>query len=77
MRVTSRSGSRCAAWSDGVDGEIIFGDEVGDDRLAVADRLAIVDNVGKLPARSGRRVEDVLVGNGTPASLRKAKTFSP
>jgi hypothetical protein len=41
---------------------MIFGDEVGDDSLAVADRLAIVSDVGELPARS----------YGTPASLRKA-----
>ena len=31
---------------------MIFGDEVGDDSLAVADRLAIVSDVGELPARS-------------------------
>ena len=51
---------------------MIFGDEVGDDRLAVADRLGIVNDVGKLPARSGAASKMCLWMNGTPASLRKA-----
>ena len=60
-----------------VDGQAVFADEVRDDRVAVADRLAVVDDVGKLPARRGRGVEDVLMVNGTPVNLRNAKTLRP
>jgi len=35
----------------GVDGEAIFSYQMRDDGLAVADRLAVVDDVGQLPAR--------------------------
>jgi hypothetical protein len=34
---------------------------MGDDGIAVADRLAVVDDVGQLPARGRRRIENVLV----------------
>ena len=44
-----------------VDRQPILGDEAGDDGIAVADRLAVVDEVGKLPAWRCRRVENVLV----------------
>ncbi len=44
-----------------VDGETIFAGDVGDDRLAVAQRFAVIDDVGKLAARRRGRVEDVLV----------------
>ena len=47
-----------------VDGEVVFAREVRDDRVAVADRLAVVDDIGKLAARRGRSVEDVLVREG-------------
>ena len=36
-------------------------DQVSDDGLAVADYLAVVDDVGKLAARRFRHVEDVIV----------------
>ncbi len=45
----------------GIDAERVFADQVGDDGFAVADRLAVVDDVGKLAARRRRGVEDVLV----------------
>ena len=47
-------------------------DEVGDDRLAVADRLTIVNDVGKLPTRRRRGVEDVLVNERHAREFRKA-----
>ena len=45
----------------GVDGEVASGDEVGDDRVAVADAVLAVDDVGQLAARRGAGVEDVAV----------------
>jgi len=47
-----------------VDRQPVLGDEVGDDRVAVADGLAVVDDVGQLAARRRRGVEDVLVPEG-------------
>ena len=60
MRVTRRL-CRAAGRERRVDGQAIFVFEVGDDGLAVADRLTIVNDIGKLPARRRRGVEDVLV----------------
>jgi hypothetical protein len=50
--------SRCQAL---VDRQTILADQMRDDRLAVPDRLAVIDDVGKLSARRRRRVEDVLM----------------
>ena len=58
--MTSKLVSHCAGDSD-ASRVRRFGVDVGDDRVAVADRLAIVNDVGKLPARGGRGIEDVLV----------------
>jgi hypothetical protein len=41
----------------GIDGERVFADEMGDDGLALADRLAIVEDVGKLAAWRRRRID--------------------
>ena len=38
-----------------VDGEAVLAREVRDDRVAVADRLAVVVDIGKLAARRGAR----------------------
>ena len=44
-----------------VDRQPVLSDEVGDDGIAVADGLAVVDDVGQLTARRRRGVENVLV----------------
>jgi hypothetical protein len=44
-----------------IDRQPIFANEVGDDGVTVADRLAVVDDVGQLAARRRRGVENVLV----------------
>src|SRR5260370_19665990 len=58
-----------------VDCQPIFADEVLDDRVAVADRLAVVDDVGKLPARCGRGVEDVLMGEWHASQFEESEYF--
>ena len=35
----------------GIDGQAVFANEMGDNCLAVADCLIVVDDIGKLPAR--------------------------
>ena len=61
-----------------VDGEAVFAREVRDDRVAVADRFAVVVDIGKLAARRGGSVEDVCwCVKGTPANLRNANTLRP
>ena len=70
MRVMRRSVSRC----DVVSAESIdrlLADEMSDDRLAVADRFAVVNDVGKLPARRRRGVEDVLVDERHASKFEK------
>ena len=49
------------AGQPGVDRQPVLGGDVGDDGVAVADRLARVDDIGQLAARRRRRVENVLV----------------
>ena len=44
-----------------VDGQAIFADEMSDDDVAVADRLAGIGDKRELAARRRRRVENVLV----------------
>ena len=61
----------------GVDGKAARGDQVGDDRVAVADAVVAVDDVGQLAARRGAGVEDVAVGERDAVSLRKAQTLRP
>ena len=60
-----------------VDREMILLDEMSDDRVAVADMLAVVDDIGQLAARGGFRVENMLMPGSQVAQLQKAKTFSP
>ena len=49
------------AGQPGVDRQPVLGGDVSDDGIAVADRLARVDDVGQLAARRRRRVENMLV----------------
>ena len=52
---------------------------MGDYDFAVADRLAVVDDIGKLPARRRRRIENVLMREHpslTDDGLRKAQEFN-
>jgi hypothetical protein len=44
-----------------VDGKTIFADEMSDNGVAVADRLARVDDIRELTAWCGRGVEDMVV----------------
>ena len=55
----------------------VFGDEMGDDGFAVADRFAVVDNVGKLPPRRRRCVEDVLVGERHAGEPHEGEDLEP
>src|SRR5271156_4925380 len=58
-----------------IDGQTVFADEVRDDRVAVADRLAVVDDVGKLPAGGGRSVEDVLMREWHASQFEESEYF--
>ena len=61
MRVIRWSVSRSFAGQFRIDRQPVLGDEVGDDGVAVANRLAVVDDIGQLTARRRRGVEDVLM----------------
>jgi hypothetical protein len=43
---------------------------MADDRVAVADGCVAVYQIGKLPARRFRRVEDMFMAKGQAAQLR-------
>ena len=77
MRVTSRVGIALRRRERRVNCEPIFADEVGNDRLAVPDRLVAVNDVGKLPARSGRGIEDVLVSEGHASEFEEGVDLQP
>ena len=55
----------------GVDRQAMLADEMGEDGLAVADDLAVVDDVGELAARGMRGVDDVLVTEGNAAESQE------
>jgi hypothetical protein len=65
------------AGQPGVDRQPVLGADVVDDGIAVADRLARVDDIGQLAARRRRRVDMCSCRNGTPASRRNANTLRP
>src|SRR5262249_18974564 len=44
-----------------VDRQVVLADEMLNDGLTVADRLYVVDDVGQLPARSRRSIENMLM----------------
>src|SRR4051794_16119012 len=46
--------------------QAIFAGEVRDYRIAVADRLTVVEDVGKLTTRRGSSIEDMLLPEGHP-----------
>src|SRR5262245_8530835 len=51
----------------------MFTDEMRNDRVAVPDRFAVIDQVGKLTARGGGRIEDVLVLEPQADELEKGE----
>src|SRR5947209_3140359 len=60
-----------------IDRESILLDEMRHDRIAVAYRLAVIDDVGELPARRVLRVEDVLVLEGEAAQPQEREDLQP
>ena len=48
---------------------------MGDDALAVADGLAVIDDIGQLPARRGGGVEHMLMRERQPCELQKREHF--
>src|SRR5262245_23153859 len=55
----------------GLHGDAILPGEKGEDGLAVADGLAVIDDVGQLPARRLRCIEDVLMRERHPGELQE------
>ena len=51
----------------------MLSDDMGEDRLAVADCLAIIDDIGKLPARRGRGIENMLMHERHARELEKGE----
>ncbi len=45
----------------GIDRQTVFAGQMRDDRATVADGLAVVDDVGKLPARRARGIEYMMM----------------
>ena len=60
-----------------IDGQPVLADKVRDDGLAVADGLAVVDQVGQLPARRLRRVENVLMRERHMGELEEGENLQP
>jgi hypothetical protein len=50
-----------------IEGQMILAGKIGDNSIAVADRFAVVDDVGKLSARRRRRIENVRMMKGKMA----------
>ena len=50
---------------------------MGDDGLAVTDRLAVIDNVGKLPARRRGRIENMLMHESKADETQKSENLQP
>jgi hypothetical protein len=50
---------------------------VRDDGFAIADRRAVVGDVGKLAARRRRRIENMLMGEGQAGEPHEGKNFQP
>jgi hypothetical protein len=66
----------------GVDRKAVFANEMGDDGIAVANRLCFVEDIRKLTARRSRRIENVLVPKGHPGkpqenTVRKGALVGP
>ena len=60
-----------------VDRQAVLANEMGDDCVAVADRLAIIDNTGQLPTRRLGRVDNVLMPEWDTGQARKANGLRP
>src|ERR1700704_3330681 len=50
---------------------------MGDDGFAVADGLAVIDDIGQLPARRGGSVENMLMDERRPRELEEGKYLQP
>ena len=60
-----------------IDRQSILADQVRDDRLAVADCLAVIDDIGKLSARGRGGVEDLLMDERHARQLEEGKHLEP
>jgi hypothetical protein len=60
-----------------VDRQAIFAREMSDDRVAVSDMFAIVDDVGQLAARRRLRIENMFVPEGQSRELQERKNLEP
>ncbi len=60
-----------------VDRRMVLAIDMRDDRPAVADHLAVVDDVGQLPARRRRGIEDVLVLERHAGELEEGIDLQP
>ena len=72
-----RLAARCVSLSAASMARRVLADHIGDDGLAVADRVAAVDDVGKLAARRLRGVEDVLVRERHAGELEEGIDLEP
>jgi hypothetical protein len=52
-------------------------DEMSDDCIAVADMLALIEDIGQLAARGGFRVENVLMMESQVAKLEERENLKP
>ena len=68
---------RCAGVSAASMVSAIFADEMDEDGLAVADRLAVIDDVGQLPARRLRRIENMLMHERHAGEPQEGEDLQP
>ena len=64
---------RCAGVSAGIDRESIFLRDIGKDRLAVADYVVAIDDIGQLTARRLRGVKNMFVTERHAGELEECK----
>src|SRR6185312_15653316 len=60
-----------------VDRQPVFAGQMRDDGLAVADGLALVDEIGQLSARRRRRIENVLMHEGKAGETQEREDLQP
>jgi hypothetical protein len=60
-----------------IERQLVLLREMGVDGLAVADSLAIVDDIGQLPARRRRGIEDMLMREGQPREAHEGEHLQP
>jgi hypothetical protein len=58
-----------------VDRQAIFSDEMRDDRIAVADILVAIEDVGQLATRRRFRIKDMLMAKGQVAQLQEGENL--